>query len=344
MSNLGNSSLRLSTAIASLDSDLGLEVVSEIHRQSLLNMGMSNDLIDKAIQQRAIIADNRLFEVAAQRADLFTRTVLVVPEFARYILEHHNICNRHPTRSKVEAYKKAMLQNRFIFHSQGISFTREPRLNNGQNRLRACLEAGVPYLTILAFNEDRNAFKALDAGQNRSKSDALYIAVEELRRFDPDIPPMKNEKKMTAVAKAAMLGLNGLTANGAVDNDELVEFFMNHRGVIEEFSVQSQKVASTAVVGAFINAYLKGGYLKKDVLAALKVYATGHGTRSEKDPLLVLKNRLTKTKHKNSAAYAAAVAGIWHYMDGRESMAHFLEALEDFDPSKRKPSMKTKKD
>lgn len=310
MSNLGNSSLRLSTAIASLDSDLGLEVVSEIHRQSLLNMGMSNDLIDKAIQQRAIIADNRLFEVAAQRADLFTRTVLVVPEFARYILEHHNICNRHPTRSKVEAYKKAMLQNRFIFHSQGISFTREPRLNNGQNRLRAW----------------------------------LYIAVEELRRFDPDIPPMKNEKKMTAVAKAAMLGLNGLTANGAVDNDELVEFFMNHRGVIEEFSVQSQKVASTAVVGAFINAYLKGGYLKKDVLAALKVYATGHGTRSEKDPLLVLKNRLTKTKHKNSAAYAAAVAGIWHYMDGRESMAHFLEALEDFDPSKRKPSMKTKKD
>ena len=57
-----------------------------------------------------------------------------------------------------------------------IKFPNAKLLRDGQNRLKACARAGVPFRTHVVFGIDDEAFDRLDQGKNRNGADVLSIA------------------------------------------------------------------------------------------------------------------------------------------------------------------------
>src|SRR5690242_3389923 len=49
-------------------------------------------------------------------------------------------------------------------------------LRDGQNRLMACMRAGVPFRTHVVFGIDDDAFDRMDQGKNRDAADVLTMA------------------------------------------------------------------------------------------------------------------------------------------------------------------------
>ncbi len=59
----------------------------------------------------------------------------------------------------------------FKLTHQGIAFSSTGRLLDGQHRLLAIVDAGIPVEMVVSWNVDESAFDSLDVGQKRSFSD-----------------------------------------------------------------------------------------------------------------------------------------------------------------------------
>jgi hypothetical protein len=100
--------------------------------------------------------------------------VTITPELAEKLLER-NENNRTPKQKAIAAYKNAMLQGRWELTNQGIGFDRNGVLVDGQNRLYACIQAGVPFITTLATGLSPDAKEKIDVGVKRNLADALRM-------------------------------------------------------------------------------------------------------------------------------------------------------------------------
>lgn len=102
--------------------------------------------------------------------------VRIRPSMAKQLLEK-NVSNRKVTRARVEAYKRDLLDNRWVLNGSAITISSDDMIVDGQHRLIACVEANVPFDTILVQGvAHRESFLTTDVGRNRSISDVLSIA------------------------------------------------------------------------------------------------------------------------------------------------------------------------
>lgn len=104
-----------------------------------------------------------------------TEVFTVTPAVAEYILERCNTKNRPLSAARSEKYAEAMREGRWLLTSQGISFSRDRDLIDGQHRLNGIVIAGVPVKMLFTFGEDARAFEVLDTGAKRSAGDTLAI-------------------------------------------------------------------------------------------------------------------------------------------------------------------------
>lgn len=107
---------------------------------------------------------------------LVSEIIEITPERAEWLLLNSNAGNRPLRAMTVGEYARAMSEGRWQLHSQGISISRDGRLNNGQHRMSAVVKAGVPVRFYVTFCEDRAAFECLDTGSKRTASDVLSNA------------------------------------------------------------------------------------------------------------------------------------------------------------------------
>lgn len=101
--------------------------------------------------------------------------VRVTPEAAASLLER-NTLNRHPKANAIERYAKSMREGKWRVTNQGLGISRSGVLVDGQNRLMACIEAGVPFETVLSTGMDDEARDVVDVGVRRSLGDSLRMA------------------------------------------------------------------------------------------------------------------------------------------------------------------------
>jgi hypothetical protein len=69
-----------------------------------------------------------------------------------------------------------MMADEWMLTGDTIKFSDAGLLRDGQNRLRACQRAGVPFRTHIVFGIEDEAFDRLDQGKNRNGADVLSIA------------------------------------------------------------------------------------------------------------------------------------------------------------------------
>jgi hypothetical protein len=98
----------------------------------------------------------------------------ITPDQARVWLDN-KLHNRRVHQSKLRDYADAMKSGRWLYDGEPLIFDAEGKLMDGQHRLLACVEAGVPFETYCVFGIDREAMVVLDTGAMRSPGDTLDI-------------------------------------------------------------------------------------------------------------------------------------------------------------------------
>lgn len=100
------------------------------------------------------------------------RWVIITPELAAALLKR-NIDNRPLKPGVVDNYRRVIEPGHWRLTHQGGAMDRRGVLQDGQHRLQACVDAGVPISMPFFVGMDPDNFKAIDEGKNRSIADLL---------------------------------------------------------------------------------------------------------------------------------------------------------------------------
>lgn len=99
---------------------------------------------------------------------------VIEPETAAKWLEK-NDAGRRLRPSVVKAYAEEMTSGRWKINGETIKFSSDGRLLDGQHRLNACKDSGVPFASYVIRGVSDSAFDSIDIGRNRSGVDILNI-------------------------------------------------------------------------------------------------------------------------------------------------------------------------
>lgn len=103
------------------------------------------------------------------------KTVKVTPEMAQNWLDNHNTRNRALSRSKVNLYKNDIVNGNWNLTHQGIAIYVNGEVADGQHRLKAIAEAGIPVTTMVMYNLPLGVAADIDRHKARTEADAIRI-------------------------------------------------------------------------------------------------------------------------------------------------------------------------
>jgi len=98
----------------------------------------------------------------------------ITPELAQGWLDRGGT-NRKTTRRRIEAMTAAIQRGEWQLTGEAIKLDQEGRVRDGQNRLHAIVEAGIPVRSVVARGVNEDAFDVMDTGRSRNAADVLHI-------------------------------------------------------------------------------------------------------------------------------------------------------------------------
>lgn len=101
----------------------------------------------------------------------------ITPEIAESLLER-NTNNRRPKERAILKYARAMTEGIWDPDANAIKLSRDGELIDGQNRLLACQEAGVPFDTWVLTGCSTKTKSKVDTGIARSAADAIKMELQ----------------------------------------------------------------------------------------------------------------------------------------------------------------------
>jgi hypothetical protein len=119
---------------------------------------------------------------------LYACIAKITPEIADRILSKHHIdYNRKKKENATRKYAKDMAHERWILTHQAIAFLQDGRLFDGQNRLQACINSGVPFKVMVVFSLPTEAALVTDKGSVRSVCDSSRFTGQDLTQTDASV-------------------------------------------------------------------------------------------------------------------------------------------------------------
>ena len=106
--------------------------------------------------------------------DLDLAIVTITPELAQEWLDRGGN-NRKITRRRIEAMTAAIQRGEWQLTGEAIKLDDEGRVRDGQNRLHAIVQAGIPVRSVVARGVSEDAFEVMDTGRSRNAADVLHI-------------------------------------------------------------------------------------------------------------------------------------------------------------------------
>lgn len=100
--------------------------------------------------------------------------VLITPEMAEQWLGS-NTNNRNLARSTRTAYARDMKNGKWLLSGDAIRFDLYGNIVDGQHRLAACVEAGVPFESYVIWGLPQDVIRVIDHGRPRTVADNLHI-------------------------------------------------------------------------------------------------------------------------------------------------------------------------
>lgn len=102
----------------------------------------------------------------------------ITPEIAEEWLQH-NTFNRKVSERLVDIYAEAMAADEWALNGEPIIFDKSGRLQSGQHRLMACVQANVSFWSVVVRGAEPEAIYTLDSGRKRKITDVLTLRGEK---------------------------------------------------------------------------------------------------------------------------------------------------------------------
>jgi hypothetical protein len=164
----------------------------------------------------------------------------VTPKKAAEYLER-NTANRPLTKRAVQEFAAAMRRGEWRVTHQAIAFDTTGALVDGQHRLAAIIEAGVPVEITVCTDVPAGAFDVLDTGKRRNAADVLAIEGE------------KSATMLAAMVRTVWLyehrpELNWSGGSASVTNHQISQTLAGHPTLRDFVGVGEQIAAATGMI------------------------------------------------------------------------------------------------
>lgn len=198
----------------------------------------------------------------------------VTPEMAKEWLAA-NHCNRNVKRTAVSKVKAALVSGEFVFNAQTVTFTKSWRLADGQHRLIAIVESGVPAMILVWTGLEEDVLKTINIGGagNRSGAEAWGI--------NNGVVPNKTEASRVNACWCAFMHC---VTRGPDEYGAAREAFIEGVMAVEPYFASHNIMTRATIVAAFAIAWRVGGDAVFDLA---RKYMEGTDLRKG-DPMLVL--------------------------------------------------------
>lgn len=103
-----------------------------------------------------------------------TDIVTITPDIARELLGQ-NTKNRKISRANLARVTAALENGEWTLNGEAIKIARDGRVLDGQHRLYACAETGVPFQTLIVYGLPDETQDTMDTGKSRGAADVLAI-------------------------------------------------------------------------------------------------------------------------------------------------------------------------
>lgn len=113
-------------------------------------------------------------EILAERQSGVCRAILF-PCAAALLLDNHNARNRGVKKHQRYFLRTQIESGKFSYNGESIVIGDDAQVMNGQHRLTACVDAGIPIEVLMVFGVPKDAFVTIDQGARRSGADVLAI-------------------------------------------------------------------------------------------------------------------------------------------------------------------------
>lgn len=228
-----------------------------------------------------------MMERIFQRTDLYSVVMNVTPAMADAWISECNSHNRKLVDAHVDRLAREMKAGRWRLTHQGIAFSTNRVLLDGQHRLWAIVLSGVTVPLRVFFNEQAEGLGAIDAVQARSNAQIITLAGGHGEVGHGDLSTLR----------AMITGLGAYTRMTAGEEAEILS---RHRAAIE-FALQILPAArfrgvATAVTRAVLaRAYYSADH--RDLRHFASVLQSGVATSERDQPITLLLKFLMDAAH-----------------------------------------------
>jgi hypothetical protein len=236
---------------------------------------------------------------------------IVTPEKALAWLEK-KARNRHITDSVVRRYGSDLLAGRWTLNGQGIIFSADDKLLDGQHRLTAIVATGCELPMLVVRGAKDEAFETMDSGRGRTLANTLQIEGH------------KNAAAVSAAARIAWAYAAGMNLKYSATRMELLGLIRAHPLLDEYSSLIANKdylIKPLGVPRAAMVAVLALANDARDfdaeVTGFIEGFVTGEGLFSG-DPRLTLRRWLARQRQETGVGgtriaepFFSALARAW---------------------------------
>jgi len=197
---------------------------------------------------------------------IIVNTETLEPEQIRQMLQS-NTNNRKLSRRKVDEYKRDMVDGKWEINGEAISLDLNSKLINGQHRLTAALEAGLPITTVVVRGLSPDVIHTIDTGKKRTYSDRLSMS---------GVPHATGVAATLKVLANLAFGQNKIRSPSHSEMDKILT---QHPGIIDSAALTSKifpKMNTSIGAGHYIIKYL--GYPEATSENLLHVWKSGQQT------------------------------------------------------------------
>lgn len=233
----------------------------------------------------------------------------ISPAAATWILDNLNHPrNRNLKPNKITAMAYDMKAGLWRVTHQGIAFSDEGWLVDGQNRLHACIKADTPMQSLVFFDVPKEGMVAYDLGTVRSPSDGGKIAGYEGVTTD-----------RVSIAKRM---ISGFRQNVVSSNQEVIDYIEKHREAID-FSIQCFGSHEVGITSAPVRAAVARAWYTQDrnrLAAFCRILKSGLVDDPATDSVAItLRNYLIR------ATKAGGQATVVNYQKTERAIIAFME-------------------
>jgi len=146
----------------------------------------------------------------------------ITPSVAKtYLGKNYN--NRNLAKNHVAFLKSELIAGNYKLNGQSIVLGKSGRLLDGQHRLTAVVETGIPIQSVVMHDVEEDTFATIDTGKARGGYDALHIH------------GAKNSKHMASAIRKILDKVGSErrvigSATHKIGNTEYVDFYKAHKG------------------------------------------------------------------------------------------------------------------